>query len=145
MIVSIYGQSCTCTCGTSTYYPTFNCSSADICAIKCNSNYSTCTDSNTYGCCDNTCIYYTSTIICNCLCSNLHRGLVHSVGTVPTNSCTTDSCKQACSSTYPSSCGRYTNQAYCTTNAMIRHQVISMFTIIFNLSALYFGSKCFNI
>jgi hypothetical protein len=38
------------------YYPSVNCSSATSCAIRCNSLYSACTGSNTYGCCGSSCI-----------------------------------------------------------------------------------------
>lgn len=140
MVVPTFGQSCSCQCGSYTYNPASNCSSAGSCAILCNANYGTCTNTNTYGCCGSSCTTYSATIKCTCLCSGSYGGQVYSVGTANPTQCTSSSCRLACSSTFPHTCGRYTNNAYCG-DAIRQYQATSMIVILLNLSTFYFGSK----
>ncbi len=127
-----------------THSPTINCSSATSCDITCNTAYSACTGSNTYGCCGSSCIFYNIAVKCKCICSSTYSRTPHLVGTANVDLCTTSSCKLACSSTYPSVCNIYKNQAYFS-YAMGQYRVISMITIVFSFVTLYFGSQCFFI
>ena len=147
MVMPIYGQSsCTCNCGSFTYYPSGNCSSASSCAITCNAVYSTCTGSNTYGCCGSSCTFYSSAVKCNCRCSSTSSGTPYYLGTASViNTCTTSSCKTACRSAYPLVCTvSGNNQAYCS-HAISQYRIISIITIVFSFVTLYFGSQCFFI
>ena len=144
MVVSTYGQSCSCFCGSTTYTPGFNCSSAASCAIMCNSNYAACTGSNTYGCCGTSCMYYSSAVRCSCQCASSISGAVHFVGYANVDTCTTSSCKVACSSTYTLTCRPYSNKSYCS-HAIREHQPAAMFILVFSFITLYLSSKYFFI
>ena len=108
--------SCTCYCGSSTYYMSANFLSAYDCASTCISTYGNCLRSNTYGCCGSSCRWFSSpstTSTCNCLCSIANSTLPYSVGSTSLTSCTTSFCQSYCGTTYSASCGTYINNAFC--------------------------------
>lgn len=148
-------ETCTCYCGTSTYYTSVYCGSGISCASMCTSYYGDCYHSNTYGCCGASCGSFSSLSTgstCNCFCSIANLTIPYSVGNTSLSSCTTSSCQSYCQRTYPSSCGRYINNAFClgevgtgavggTTNsprseAMVSLQIIAVYSTVASLAAL---------
>jgi hypothetical protein len=58
------------------------------------------------------------------------------VGTASMSGCTTTNCQLACNSLYPNTCGVYTNQAYCTSDAI--HHQLETYLFLFSAITIYF-------
>lgn len=149
MVASIQGQTCSCRCGSYTYYPGYTCSSSSICATTCYNSYSYCSSYSTQGCCGaQTCAYYSSSSYyssyysnnkCNCKCSSSSGGTTNLVGSAKMSGCNDTLCKEACNSLYPTTCGIYTNEGYCTYSAAYRNSM--NYSFILSMIIVYVMQK----
>jgi hypothetical protein len=144
---SIQALTCTCYCGSYTYYPVTSCSTSTSCASTCYSTYSSCTYSNTQGCCGTQCIYYSSSSSsyyssyysynqCNCQCSSSATSSATLVGSASMSGCNTTMCQLACNSLYPTTCGVYSNQGYCTNDT--NHHRLETYVFFFSMIIILF-------
>lgn len=133
---AVKGQTCSCYCGSYSYYSGTACSSSSSsCASTCYSRYSNCLSSNTLGCCGSqSCAYYSSYYSynqCNCQCSSTSGGTALLVGSATMSGCNDTLCKEACNSLHPTTCGVYSNQAYCTNDTV--HHGSNIYVFIINM------------
>jgi hypothetical protein len=119
---------CTCNCGASTYTPSASCTTSTQCSQICYWGYATCYQVNTQGCCGSLgCTWYSGEQVyikagvCVCSCSSRGQGSIEQ-GRANSSVCSTSTCQSACQILYPTTCGTYTNNAYCS-NAPAQHRI----------------------
>jgi len=138
--VLVQALTCSCICGSNTYYPGTTCSTSSGCASACYNyyGYSLCSYYNTRGCCGTqTCVYYSSSYPsysysynqCNCQCSSSSSSSAFLLGSASMSGCNATLCIQACNSLYPTTCGVYSNQAYCSNNTNPRRSETYVFML----------------
>lgn len=135
---------CTCNCGASTYNPTASCTTATHCSQICYWGYSSCIKSYTQGCCGTLgCAWYSGDSvynqpgICVCQCTSSSYYASSEQGRANTSMCSTSTCQRACQFLYPSSCGTYTNNAYCASNGNLDHRMNIYFLVFFFVLVIF--------
>ncbi|CAF1596112.1 unnamed protein product [Rotaria sp. Silwood1] len=124
-VEQFHGQHCNCQCGPSNYSPSASCSTSEQCAQICYWGYSACIKGYSRGCCGSLpCSWYTGEEVynepgtCICKCSGPWSSSSYDRGSAEASLCAKSTCQSACRYLYPSSCGTYINEAYCSNVAV---------------------------
>jgi hypothetical protein len=136
----VYGRRCNCQYGASSYTPSASCTTSDQCTHTCYWGYSVCINGYTKGCCGSlACPSYAGEEIyndpgtCICQCSSSLTGSSYEQGRASSSMCASSTCQYL----YPSTCGTYKNQAYCS-NVINHHQTAIFIFIFFIIGTVYF-------
>jgi len=146
-ITTTNALNCSCQCGPSTYTPSASCTTSTQCSQICYWGYSSCYQVNTQGCCGSLgCTWYSGVVVynepgtCVCKCASFSGTSTYEQGRAQSGSCSTSTCQSACQNLYPSTCGTYTNEAYCS-NIGTYHQISTSFLVFLLTVAVYFTRK----
>lgn len=138
---------CTCNCGPSIYYPSASCTTSTQCSQICYWGYSSCYKVNTQGCCGSlACTWYSGDEVynepgmCVCKCASGSSYGSTEQGRANSSTCSSSTCQSVCQILYPSSCGTYTNDAYCDSVGN-HHRIDIPFIVFFLIITIYFTRK----